>query len=268
MIENLNVRLTTEFADAAFMLTFDSEFESDRDMQTILRRDGACEPDVVHLMTRVIKPGDVVVDGGANVGFFTCFMSQLVGKSGLVFAVEPSPVNIRKLEHNLANNTMKNVRVVKSPLYAVIKEHTLYMSQHSGFNSLEPCPQTVGRLKTVSTTIDAMLDGQWPKLMKLDIEGAEGKALIGAKETLRHCPYIVMEMNQEALQRFGCSRETIREYMAAFGFDMFLLHSDGTLPRLIPRKTGLVSKMANLMALFATVENVAVAWPTVEIESH
>ncbi len=267
MSENLEVSVTANDRTAKFIMTFDSDFQSDNDMRTVINRDGACEPEVTHLLHRVLQTGDVVVDGGANVGFFTCLMSQLVGKSGLVFAVEPSPINIRKLEHNLANNKMPNVRVVKSPLYSTHKDTTLYLAPHSGYNSLEPSGETVGRLKTVTTTIDAMLDGQVPKLIKLDIEGAELEALQGCHRIARPecCPYIVVEMNEDALKRFGASRGAIRGYMEAAGYETFILQLDGRFPLQVPHQTELVSKRENLMVLFSTPEHVAKAWPTLEM---
>ncbi len=281
MIENLKVTVTAYDRTAAFILAFDSDFQSDNDMRTVINRDGACEPEVVHLLHRVLQPGDVVVDGGANVGFFTLLMSQLVGKSGLVFAAEPSPINIRKLEHNLAANKISNVRVVKSPLYSSIAEVTLHLAAHSGYNSLEPSGETVGRMKTISTIIDAMLDGQVPKLIKLDVEGAELEALKGARLTLdlahngvrvttqinsTRCPYVVVEMNEEALKRSGTSRAEMRKFMELEGnYETFILQTDGRFPLQVPHQTELVSKRENLMVLFSTPEHVAKAWPTLEM---
>ncbi len=268
MSENLEVTVTANDRSAKFILTFDSDFQSDNDMRTTINRDGACEPEVVHLIGRVVKPGDIVVDGGANVGFFTCLLAELVGKSGLVYAVEPAPANIRKLEHNLANNKFSNVRVVKSPLYSSHAEVTLHLAQHSGMNSLEASEHTIGRMKTVATTIDAMLDGQVPKLIKLDIEGAEREALVGANRAMYRdkCPYVITEMNEGALNRFNSSVAALREMMTdGFGYEMFLLQTGGQFPLMVPRQTEFISKRENQMVLFSTPEHVAKAWPVLEM---
>ena len=142
---------------------------------------------------------------------------------------------------------------------------TLYLSSHSGFNSLEPCGESIGRMKTVTTTIDAILDGDVPKLIKLDVEGAEGRALEGAFITLPKCPYVVAELNEAALQRFGSSRAAVRQLMAGHGYDTFVLNKDGALPHLVPQATELVCDRQNLMVLFSTQAKVAEAWPTVEL---
>lgn len=266
MIENLQVTVTAYDRTASFILTFDTEFQSDVDMRTVINRDGACEPEIVHLMHRVLQPGDVAVDGGANVGFFTCLMAQLVGKSGLVYAIEPAPANIRKLEHNLANNKFSNVRVVKSPLYSSHAEVTLHLAPHSGCNSLAPSGDTVGRMLTVATTIDTMLDGQVPKLIKLDIEGAEVQAILGASKALTSQPYVVVELNEAALFRFGTSKAGLRIIMEQmFNYEMWMLQTDGRFPLMVPRQTEFISKRENQMVLFATPESVAKAWPKLEM---
>ena len=266
MIQDLRVTVTAHDRTAQFVMTFDSDFGADRDMRLVIERDGGCEREVTHLLHRVIQTGDVVVDGGANVGFFTLLMSQLVGKTGLVFACEPAPINISKLQHNLVNNAAHNVRVVKSPLYSKIAPMTLHLAPHSGFNSLTASSETVGRFATVTTTIDDMLDGQVPKLIKLDVEGAELHALEGGCTTLTKCPYVVIEMNEGALHRFGASYASVRKYMELHGYDMFILQIDGRFPLQVPRYTELVSERENLMVLFSTPEHVAKAWPVLVME--
>src|SRR6185312_16967062 len=114
MSENFKVSIKTEARTADFVLTFDPAYAPDRNMRLTIERDGACEPEVIHVMTRVLNDGDVAIDGGANVGFFSCLMSRLVGPSGFVFAVEPTPFNHDKIETNLANNQMRNVVVFKN----------------------------------------------------------------------------------------------------------------------------------------------------------
>lgn len=264
--ENLKISIKTEARSVEFVMTFDSEFMPDRHMRLLLERDGHIEPEVVHLMTRVVREGDTVIDGGANVGYFTNLLSQLVGPKGLVFAVEPTPVNIWKLERNLANNATKNVRVVKSPLYSNVEELEFFLTPDSGLNSITRIPEGLGSMRTVATTIDDILMDEKPRLIKLDVEGAEGFALQGADTALGSgCPYVVCEMNEEALKRSNWDRDRIRDFMRASGYEMFVLHPQGILPTLIPRNTRLVSKIQNLMVLFSTAENVGLAWPEAQL---
>jgi FkbM family methyltransferase len=72
---------------------------------------GVFEPSLTQFMIRTIKPGDTVVDLGANHGYFTLLMSKLVGETGRVIAIEAFPETRQSLEANLALNRIRNVEV-------------------------------------------------------------------------------------------------------------------------------------------------------------
>jgi hypothetical protein len=71
------------------------------------------EPDVSHILGKVLREGDVVIDVGANIGFFTVLASLLVGPAGRVVAFEPEADNLARLRANLAHNVCKNVTVIE-----------------------------------------------------------------------------------------------------------------------------------------------------------
>ena len=72
---------------------------------------GIYEEEVVPLMESLIRPGDTVVDVGANIGCHTLRMSRLVGPMGKVLAFEPDPQNLKLLRENLGKNNCTNVDV-------------------------------------------------------------------------------------------------------------------------------------------------------------
>ena len=61
-------------------------------------------PALLELSRRVIRTGDVVVDGGSNIGFFALFAARLVGGNGRVFAFEPDPQSFLLLRRNVESN--------------------------------------------------------------------------------------------------------------------------------------------------------------------
>ena len=71
------------------------------------------EPYLQRALRRYLKPGDVVFDVGANWGFFTLYMSQLVGSQGSVIALEPVPFTAAILLRNLQANHISNVEVIQ-----------------------------------------------------------------------------------------------------------------------------------------------------------
>ena len=70
---------------------------------------GNWEPSETAWFLRTVKPGDIIVDAGANVGYYTVIGSRLVGDRGKVYAFEPDPSNFELLRKNVELNGLKNV---------------------------------------------------------------------------------------------------------------------------------------------------------------
>lgn len=124
-----------------------------------------------------IRPGDFVVDIGANVGDFTVYSSKRVGPSGRILAVEPNPAWKSVIQTNLRLNEIKNVRVVESAI-----------SDTAGVVEIEGCPKSIvgngnldpARIAVHSDTLDNVVFeclGRPPDVIKVDIEGHEVSAL-------------------------------------------------------------------------------------------
>jgi len=67
------------------------------------------EPELLNTIKNEVKPGNVCIDLGANIGYITLLLSDLVGKNGKIFAIEPEPENFNILNYNLNINKIKNV---------------------------------------------------------------------------------------------------------------------------------------------------------------
>lgn len=224
--------------------------------------DQMCEPELIHVFTRMVRPGDFVIDGGANVGFFTAVLSQLVGPTGRVLAVEPGSNNLPLLRRNMELNKMDNVEIVTAPLWHVAEKVTLHMSSDSGLNALCRHEFGLGRADMMATTIDALCDGDIPRLIKLDIEGAETRALRGGMSTLDHRQTVLIcELNDGMQARFGDSQMGLRKQAAMCGLDTFIIHQDGSLPRMVPWQTRLLMSVQNRNIMFTTLDDVGLAWP-------
>ena len=65
---------------------------------------------------RIVKPGDTVVDAGANTGYYTLIGSRLVGDKGKVYAFEPEPANFELLQKNVRLNGLSNVVLERKAL--------------------------------------------------------------------------------------------------------------------------------------------------------
>ena len=86
---------------------------------------------------QIVEEGDVVVDIGANAGFFTVLLGTLAGPGGRVISFEPGAANIQRLKNNIKLNELANVNLVEQPASHTGKEITFYInSDDSGGNAL------------------------------------------------------------------------------------------------------------------------------------
>jgi FkbM family methyltransferase len=236
------------------------------------------EPDVARVMERVLRKGDVVIDVGANVGVHTVLAAKLVNFTGQVIAIEPGPNNLPALEK--AVEGMPQVEIVRQPVTNEAGLVTFWLNaDNGGGNALwDPAdwpeshnpkskehPQPV---EMQATTLDAISAGmeRAPRLIKIDVEGAEQLVLEGSSALLQRSdrpPFIIAELHEFGLQSLGCTQASLRAFMAHRGYSTFIIHADGSLPALVPPdttiRTGLIVNL-----LFSTPQAVASCWGTVD----
>ena len=132
---------------------------------------------------RLIAPGSVVYDIGANVGYFSLLASQLVGDKGQVYAFEPLPRNVHFLHRHIALNQIENIKVVE----AAVSDHEGEAFFDLGASSAMGHLSEAGEIKVRRVCLDKMLDSgeiRPPDMVKIDVEGAEYEVLRGARVML------------------------------------------------------------------------------------
>jgi FkbM family methyltransferase len=145
---------------------------------------GSYEYEKQQTISNIVKPGTIAFDLGAHVGFYTLLFSKMTGSLGRVFAFEPFPPNIYYLQKHIALNHIMNVQILE-----------VAVSDSSGVTSfLQQSNSSMGHIgefggfDVEKVAIDELVKiGKLPvpNYMKIDIEGAEYKALIGSQATLR-----------------------------------------------------------------------------------
>jgi FkbM family methyltransferase len=131
-------------------------------------------------LERFLRPGDHVVDVGANVGVYSLFFAKLVGARGLVLACEPDPQNRERLAVNLARNGFAQVRIVPT----AVGERRERLRFRSGADAISQLSET-GDLEVEVAPLDELCSGMVPRLVKVDVEGHEISVLRGAQRLLR-----------------------------------------------------------------------------------
>src|SRR5262245_590665 len=87
------------------------------------------EPIETRLVMDLVKPNQVVLDIGANIGYYTLIFSKLVGPGGRVYAFEPHPTNFSLLDRNVQTNGYKNATVVRKAVADATGSLKLYESE-------------------------------------------------------------------------------------------------------------------------------------------
>ena len=153
----------------------------------------------LRLLSRLLRPGDVFVDCGANIGLFTVWGAELVGSRGTVIACEPVPDTFRRLEENCAlNDIVDRVRLVNRAVAAEDGLEVRLAGDAHNVMSIAASSEIVGQLAT-TITIDRVVEGSLEVAgLKVDVEGYELATLRGGEETIaRSKPWILIEFNSD-----------------------------------------------------------------------
>jgi FkbM family methyltransferase len=151
---------------------------------------GTYERHMQRLFCEHIRPGAIVYDVGANVGFFTLLASKLAGDSGRVHAFEPLPRNLDFLERHILLNDLANVHVGALAIAATSGEAHFRIAPHASMGGLHEG----GDLRVVTASLDDLIASgraARPDFIKMDIEGAESDALRGAAALLASGPLTI-----------------------------------------------------------------------------
>jgi FkbM family methyltransferase len=177
------------------------------------------------ILRRFLRPGDVFVDCGANLGQFTLTAARLVGPTGIVVAYEPSPHTYASLRRNVDANGFANVQLHQLALGARSSVATFVaMPDSGGLSSFAPAEPSLGTVVDVAVVAldDELDDGLRRRvaLVKIDVEGAELQLLAGASSLLTsQRPPVLIEIEDEHLRRQGGSAVEVAEFLGDLGYD-------------------------------------------------
>lgn len=199
-----------------------------------LRKNKTFETFETTLVKKEIKKGDVVLDIGANIGYFTLVFSQIVGTNGKVFAFEPDPNNFALLKKNIENNNLKNVELIQKAVSDVSKPLSLYLCDYNhAQHRIYPSPRCNKKITVESTIIDEYFSETefYDKInfVKIDVEGSEYNAIEGMKKTLKSNPRLKMlcEFSPKQIREYGLKPEDILNQLLSLNFKIFPITTAG-----------------------------------------
>jgi FkbM family methyltransferase len=160
------------------------------------------------LLRKILFPGAVVVDAGANIGIYSKFLSRCIGPTGSVHSFEPAPDNFKRLF--AATRNLSNVRLAQAAVGERSGETKLYISDklnvdHRAYKTDEDSRHAI---PTEMVALDDYFQpSQRVDLIKMDIQGYELHALRGASRVLADNPNakLLLEFWPYGLKQAGAS---------------------------------------------------------------
>jgi FkbM family methyltransferase len=178
------------------------------------------------ILRSLLKEGDTVLDVGANVGNFAAISAGVVGEKGRVWAIEPNPLLYERLAAMAADVPAGPIKVRHAAAWSCCGSMEFHVATETGWSSLrENATFEKDRSVVVDTiTLDHFASQEnlsRVALLKLDIEGAETDALLGAKECMGKgvFDHILLEAEPQRLAAFGRSGREIAALMEESGFE-------------------------------------------------
>ena len=169
------------------------------------------EPEVARCLMEHVRfeAGDVVMDVGANIGWYSLLIEKLAGVRLDIFAFEPDPDNFSLLTENVRSNGCRMVTPIQAAAGPEPARQLLYRyaKGNAGRHSLLPIhegtPVSVDTVRLDEIWQQRGLGSRVLRLIKIDVEGYELKALQGAGELLSHCQWLLAEYSPGFMRRGG-----------------------------------------------------------------
>lgn len=202
-----------------------------------LMNKGIWEPFETEVFKKRLKGVGLVVDVGANIGYYTLLASRALKTNGRVIAFEPASVNFNLLERNVEENFLNNVKIEKKALGAKSGKTYVYLNDKNyGDSTTYETKEGRKKEKIAKITLDDYFSRSEDSidLLKIDIQGSELKALRGAKKLLGkgRIKVIISELWPEGMKRAGDKWEEYISYLKLNGFNLFQINDEEK--RLIP----------------------------------
>mgnify|MGYP005639434097 FL=1 len=195
-----------------------------------------------YIFLSLVRPGYIVVDGGANIGDYTQIFSRIVGASGQVLSFELAPPTLEKLKSNIQSWRLLNVKTFSCALSNKNEQAIIQLPGGvSGYASLSSHTEAWGDSPVESFNVEtcrlddfAQFSFDRLDFMKLDLEGAEPLAVEGASSILsRFLPSLHVEFSPLFMKDFDYGIEEFLDKLSDIGYDTLIGFTDRETPPVI-----------------------------------
>jgi FkbM family methyltransferase len=204
-------------------------------LRTLIYYLGTFEPHCLRLLHHYLHAGGTMLDVGANAGIFTLTAAPIIGPKGRIISVEPVPSLAAGLRNNIALNHFDWVTVVEAAAWSGDGVTAIGLpegGQQSGLYTIGAGNNNSFQVPT--RRLDDIVEEQRVgrvDLIKMDIEGAECGALLGASRLLANDrPAVIIEVNPTSLKDCGTSSDELIGILTAAGYQGKVIGRHGMTP--------------------------------------
>lgn len=197
-----------------------------------------CEATIARLAKHIVKPGDLCLDIGANIGAITLVMAFATGGEGKVIAIEPHPVMVDRLRANIELNRLDNVSIVAAALSDTAGKAVLYAAEEHHFNqglsSLKPSPGVNREIpieKITGRMLQERIGDQLCRFIKIDVEGHDFIVLRQLADIIaKHRPHVVFEYHHKLWLDNHCKVQQAVEFLRDLEYRIYFIKHDIVFP--------------------------------------
>jgi len=194
------------------------------------------EPELLYVLEKEIKPGMILADVGANIGYVSLIMADLLKGKGTVFCIEPDPRNIALLRYNIKANIDKfgyDMRMFPIAISNKKDNIKFYLGSASNLSCITKTRSTKKVVEVKANTLSNFFKKkEKPNLIKCDIEGSEVELLDGAYDLFKNNKFpckIIMEIHPTYFSKNHSLEDQMKRYINELGFNTKYVISAGVL---------------------------------------
>jgi len=187
IVSNLNAKVIERLKNEFVIIDGNKIFLDEKD-SLLLSINKIYEKNETNFIKGSINKGDIVIDIGANIGYYTLMFAKLVGDTGKIYSFEPDPRNFLILEKNIRINGYNNIILEKKAVSNKLGKSTFYVNENSAGSSIhKPNNYAANEIYVDLITLDNYFEVNSiiPDFIKMDIEGHELNALKGMESILQ-----------------------------------------------------------------------------------
>lgn len=197
---------------------------------------GIWEPHISAFISSRLKPGDIFIDIGANIGYYSLLTSRLVGTNGKVIAIEASPKVFELLKKQIIANKVENIRILCCAVSNKRARLTVHHAEDTNIgatsivrnfnNSFLP------NFEVDAAPLGDLLSNEeiaMARMIKIDVEGAEWLVVEGMRpifKQLREDVEILLEVSKDQLEQFGKTFDDLLMEFKNYGFNAYIIRNE------------------------------------------